>query len=461
MLFKKLLIVIFLCLPLEHSLLQASAISDSKSVYLKNIHPIISIDAKTKWQKYRFSNNNKFLALLSKRGQFALIDISTGKIKQGSTGSNKNRYFNFSPDSSELWIIDNKGTLERHTPDTAKRIEETTRQGQAILWRPNTNHSSIEIISTAPFNFSLKTKKENKIWTDFKGRVVLNAKSHLLHNNETIILARSANDVLFWSAKDPLAQLKTNNSYAEPPLASLACNGSCVITSEKKSSEKSYLWYAPDKHNKHYELDGRVYLDRTSVGEPLLTTNGTGNKLAYYKSTTLGIFLLTTDGFKNSERTVNLKSLSMARFSDNGKYLVIKSSNQSKLDILNGDTLERFLLPPFLDQDQSNAIISPSARSLVALGNEGEAVLIILDDKITYKVLNLDLIDASFSYSPKGRWLTVTTIGGRTIIYDSKTGEAKYIFDKHQNISSLLFSPNEKYLSIIDKNGKLQIFNSF
>ncbi len=436
------LIILFSCIPLLHA--------DST-----DLSGALSLDTKTRWHKTRFSPDNSFLALLNKKGKFAVINVATGKLVEG-TGARKISYFDFSPDSRELWLIDKKGNLDRRDPRTAEKLDGKTHDGKAITWRLDTGNSGIEMVSYALFHFYLKTIKGDQSWTDVKGQPVLNAEGKLLHDGQSIVLAQSADKVHIWQPCDNTAAFKPEQRSPANSITGLACNNRCVITAHDKQDQAAYLWPI-SKAPKPYSLDGRVFLDHTRVGEPVITTDKTGSKIAYLRGQTLGIYHLTTDGFKKSSATTNVNALKMARFSSNGDYLIAKTGNGEHLKIYHGDTLKPVALPENIDRNQSFAIIGPSADSLVVPGENENAILITPGDISSQKRIAESLVDSEIRYSPSGKWITIKSINKGITVIDAMTAEIKHKFSADQAISRVLFSSNDQLMAVIDRHGKITI----
>jgi len=445
-----------LTLTFSFSICRAEENRELKSV---TKHESVLLQTKHQWHKHAFSSNSKYLALVNKLGTLAIIDLSSRKINYNKINSGGVSFFKFSPRNEELWVVDNAGNYYRYDPKSLKKIENTTEKGENILWQPDTKTVGFDLFATAPGRYTLTNKVDSSKNLDFTGSLVLNNDGGVIHNENTLIIAHKAEKLSFWQADSNSKYLPSNKETNKQPLSELSCSNKCIVTAKNKNTQTSYLWSLKDNSGRHFKLDGRLFLDRTPLGVRKLASNKTGNKVAYLKNNTLGYYNISPTGYTKSNTTAKIEPIIFARFSNDGNFLFVKTVASEKLILLDGDTLEPIDLPNNLDEEQPYSIIHPSGESFIAIGSEGEAILISPTNLSSQKQLAESFVDVIFRFSQRGRWLLMSAISRKSMIFSGASGKTKYIIEHDDNISKLLFTPDEESLIIVYNDGEVKIIS--
>ena len=407
---------------------------------------------KTSWNKLRISPNSQYAALINNK-KIGVIHLSDKQWQFNEVSASQKSYFDFSPDSQEIWLTNSKDQFERLSASSVTKLNTYSTNGKKVFWKVNTQIPEVSLEASDLTRYFFEDKRQQqKTALELTGQLMLTSQGQLFHAGETLVFINAPDHVTRWRKG---RKVQSTSIPFKPSLAMLACNDQCLLTAENSRSEITYIWSLTDIDQPPTQINMKLFNDISDKGNKRLSIDNKG-RIAAKKNGTLHLVKPNLTGIEYLGPTAEIPKASTIRLAQNGDRIVVSSNENKKLKILDGNTLSEFTLPPIMGENQSKSIIGPYARTLVATGKNNEALLINLKNVSLLSVLSEQYENIALQYSPSGRWLVKQ--GEKNItFYDSNTGASVLNIAPPDKVTQYAFTFDEKHLVLVFSNGDIDI----
>ena len=364
-----------------------------------------------------FSPDGNTLALVGKgvAATLALADADLGPIQ--GTAIKGPVWTQYAPDGSEIWIGDQRGTLQRLHPQSGVPIVSDA------AWVTQAGDVNIVSPQLGAFSFEQGGRR-----AEVAGRIVAGSAGELEFGGAVYVAKRPDAVLRFFEGS---VSGDTDQPVQPVGAMAVACGGQCLLTAADAQALETYLWAVSPYSPTPVRLAGRMFLDD---GNASLDESG---KYALMLSAK-GLRRVALPPGTAPDGLPLQGAVSGARLSSDARHAFVMDDTRG-WRIYESADMSQVMEPDWLDAEQHMAAVAPDGRRAVFADRSGSLRLTDVA-YVSLRTFDVDPELAAFHFSKAGTFFAYRSDGGFELLYSADGSSVATLPG-----STLMFSPGDRY----------------